>query len=167
MAVSVAIRPRNLKPPIIKVGFFIINKTMKIDKIILGVIIIVLGVSFCAFKPVKTVNPLGQANTGMMTIVASSTYAVTVGPLNAVTLFSARSDCTNRKITTYAQPIMITFATSTDSAAQVRASGTLGHLQAASTTVDYDGGLNGCGLWQAFGFGASTTISVSEFAGQR
>lgn len=142
---------------------------MKLDKIILAGIVIVLGLVIYGSlsKPSQPVNPLGQANTGMMTIVASSTYAVNVGPLNAVTLFSARSDCTSRKITTYANPIMITFATSTDLASQVIASGVLGHLQAASTTIDYDSGLNGCGLWQAFGYTASTTITVSEFAGQR
>ena len=141
---------------------------MKTEKIILAVIVMVLGfVIYGSFKSKPKNKPLGQAPSGMMTLVASSTVKITVGPGNATTLFSAKNSCASRKITTYANPIMITFATSTDLDQTVEPTGVFGHLQAASTTVDYDSGTNGCGLWQAFGFGASTTISVSEFEGFR
>jgi len=165
-----------LKPPIIKVGFFISNKKIKIEKIILATLLVILGFmvsgSFLKYTFLKyTIKSqptvLKGAPSGTMTIVASSTKKIIVGPGNATTLFSVNSSCTSRKITTYANPIMLTFATSTDLDQTVEPTGSFGHLQAASTTVDYDSGTNGCGVWQAFGFGASTTISISEFEGFR
>lgn len=130
----------------------------------LSVIFIFLIIFFLSlWKLDLTQKAKGVSPQGTMTIVASSTLPITVGSSNAITLFSRNDGCTARIITTYASPIMITFATSTDLSSTVKPTGTFGHLQAASTTVSYDSGMYGCGVWQAYGFGASTTISKSEF----
>lgn len=112
-------------------------------------------------------NAKASSPAGMATLIASSTVKAIVGPSNAVTLFNFNVDCASRVITTYANPIMFTFATSSDLSSTVKPTGTFGHYQAASTTIAYDSGIYGCGLWQAYGFGASTTISISEFKGFR
>ncbi len=137
------------------------NKT----KIVIGILALLClfigGVLFNSY------NARASAPSGMATLVASSTVKAIVGPQNATTLFSANVDCTSRIITTYANPIMLTFATSSALASTVEPTGVFGHLQAASTTIAYDSGIYGCGLWQAYGYSASTTISISEFKGFR
>ena len=137
------------------------NKT----KIFIGILtlfcLLMGGVLFDSY------NAKASSPAGMATLIASSTVKAIVGPSNAITLFSANVDCASRIITTYAQPIMLTFATSTDLDQVVMPTGSFGHYQAASTTIAYDSGLYGCGLWQAYGFEASTTISTSEFKGFR
>lgn len=80
----------------------------------------------------------------------------TVGT-TAVTLF-ATSTCAARVITTYANPIMLTFG---DYANQTPTA-TYGHLQSASTTVTYDAGQYGCGLFKVYGYTANTAITVTE-----
>lgn len=126
--------------------------------------------AFWIFNSAREVK--GSAPQGMMTLVASSTKKATVGSTSPVTLFSRNDGCNSRVITTYAAPIMLTFATSTDLDQTVEPTGQFGHLQGASTTVIYDSGIYGCGVWQAYGFEVnsatpSSTISVSEFIGWR
>lgn len=87
--------------------------------------------------------------------VATSSLA-TVGPSNANTVFSKDSGCVSRIITTTGQPIMLSFTSSLTPTAQI------GHLQAASTTVAYDNGTYGCDQFTAYGYGASTSITVTQ-----
>lgn len=89
-----------------------------------------------------------------------ATIATTSNPVvgtAAVTLF-ATSTCSARIITTYANPIMLTFS---DRIAQTPTA-TFGHLQAASTTVTYPAENYGCGLFKVYGYTANTAITVSE-----
>lgn len=92
----------------------------------------------------------------------STTTTKNVGPQQIIPLFGTTTRetafaCSARIITTVASPIMIEFA----SAGSTTVSGMIGHLQPASTTVAYDGGLFGCGYWTAYAF-SSTTITVTE-----
>ncbi len=89
----------------------------------------------------------------------ASSATTTVGPQTDKTLFEARELCATRVVTTYAQPVSISFFASST----FNVSPTEGHLQGASTTVAYDAELYGCGQVVASA-GASTTITVSEFA---
>lgn len=103
-----------------------------------------------------------SAPSGLNATVAT-TSPLTIGPTDAINvpLFGAttttNNGCAARVVTTTATPIMLEFTIS----ASTTASGTVGHLQAASTTVVYDGGQYGCGLWTAYAFG-TTTITVTE-----
>ena len=74
------------------------------------------------------------------------------------------NQCATRIITTRATPILINFSgISTSTATTTFLSAMEGHLQAASTTVVYDGSLYGCGYWGARSAGGATsTISVTE-----
>lgn len=98
---------------------------------------------------------LGSAQDGVVAQLSTTTLA-TVGP-GVATLFATSSTCTTRVVTTLAQPVMISF----DSA--FAPTGVRGHLQGASTTVAYDSGLYGCGVWRAASYVSSTTIILSEF----
>lgn len=88
-----------------------------------------------------------------------------VGPDIQVKIFS-RTNCEARVISTTDGTGMGVRFTMGDPLNGDLASTTLsqlnGHWQAGSTTVSYDGGLNGCGDWYAKAF-ASTTITVSSF----
>lgn len=129
---------------------------------------VIIGIVFIASLVLNSTREvMSSAPQGMMAIVASSTVKATVGPDAPTTLFNKDLSCANRMITTYANPILLTFATSTDLDQTVAPTATFGHLQAASTTVAYDAGLYGCGVWQAYGYNASTTITISEFKGFR
>lgn len=140
----------------------------------LGIAIMVF--TFMFYSALWVLNSTRKAESsspqGTMTLVASSTKKSTVGSTSPVTLFSRNDGCTSRIITTYSKPIMLTFATSTDLDETVEPTGQFGHLQGASTTVSYDSGIYGCGVWQAYGFEfsssiPSTTISISEFSSWR
>ena len=120
----------------------------------------ILLFSFFLFQ--ETNKAYASAPSGLNATVAT-TSPLTIGPTDAlnVTLFGAttttNNGCAARIISTTATPIMLEFTIS----ASTTASGTVGHLQGASTTVAYDGGQYGCGLWTAYAF-ATTTITVTE-----
>ena len=119
----------------------------------LGIIgIVVLGL---VLRPTVSVRPLGQATSGLVANVASSTsesVSTTAG-----VIVSTSTACASRVITSRAQPLMLTFS---DYAGQTP-TGTFGHLQTASTTVVYDSGVYGCGLVKAYAFGTDT-ITVTD-----
>ena len=160
LAVSVAIRPTSLKPPIIKVGFFI--KKMKIDKIILAVIVIVLGfVIYGSFKSKPENKPLGQATSGLPSTLAIATTTA-VGPQVNKTIFSSNSVCTARVIGTAGSAVMITFGDPVNGdVSSTTLTSMVGFTQVASTTIGYDSGIYGCGRWSAYGI-ASSTITTTE-----
>lgn len=116
--------------------------------IILTVLFLVYVIGF------STTGTLGGAPQGLGATVATSSNPV-IGT-SGVILFST-STCAARVITTVASPIMLTFS---DYSAQTPTA-TFGHLQLASTTVTYDSGQYGCGLFKAFGF-VSSAITISE-----
>ena len=94
------------------------------------------------------------APSGLQATVAT-TSANAVG--TTATMLFATSTCSARIVTTAASPVMLTFS---DYANQTP-TGSFGHLQAASTTVSYDGGVYGCGKVKAYAFVAST-ITLTE-----
>lgn len=115
---------------------------------IIAVAVLVAGLNFAI--PAKA-NVITQ---GIVPRVATSSLMV-VGPSNANTLFATSSNCTSRVITTYANPVMLSFT------GLLVPNGTQGHLQPASTTVSYDNANFGCGAVTAWGFTASTSITVT------
>ena len=60
----------------------------------------------------------------------------------ASTIFEARRECASRIINTASTTLMISFGSSSPTAI-------VGHWQAASTSVAYDGAIYGCGQWRA------------------
>lgn len=116
---------------------------------LIGLIFIVL-----AFMQPRFAN--ANVLTAAVPKLATSSQMV-VGPQNAVMLFATSSNCTNRKISTVGKPIMLSFTPN------LMPTALIGHPQAASTTADYDNGINGCGAIFALGQDASTTITVSGF----
>lgn len=97
------------------------------------------------------------APSGLMSSVATSSNPTVTTTPSLVFATTTGSGCAARIITTGASPIMITFS---DNQGKVP-SGTYGHLQAASTTSAYDGGLYGCQAVRIYSF-VSGTISVTE-----
>ena len=124
---------------------------------------LLLGIPLAAFVLLfvlggfQTNKVMGSAPSGLSATMATSS-TLTVGPQQKMTLFASADYCNSRIITTVASPIMISF----NALSSTTISGTVGHLQAASTTVAYDSGIYGCGLLTAFGF-SSSTITVSAF----
>lgn len=87
-----------------------------------------------------------------------------VGPDSVVTLFDDETSptCHSRVITTSSQGIRLSFG-DTAGFGSTTLSNTVGHYQAASTSVVYDSALYGCGLMSAIGLVSSTTITISSF----
>ena len=101
----------------------------------------------------KTQNLKG----GIFSRVATSS-TISVGIQQNKTLFTNKNSCSSRIISTTAQPIMLSFHS------DIVPTSMIGHYQAASTSVAYDGDVYGCGVVSAFGSVASTTITISEFS---
>lgn len=96
----------------------------------------------------------GSAPSGLQASVATtSVNAVT----NTQSLVFATSSCSARIITTSASNIMVTFGDKQG----VVPTGSIGHIQAASTTVTYDGGVYGCDALRIFSY-ATQNITVTE-----
>lgn len=120
--------------------------------------IVVMAIVLCLSINKQVEAPKsGSAHPGLAASVATtSNPTVTTSPSLAVATTTG-GNCSARIITTYAQPIMITFS---DVQGKVP-SGTFGHYQPASTTVAYDSGLYGCDAVRIYSF-ASQAITVSE-----
>lgn len=122
-----------------------------------------LAFGLALFEIPLTNSAHAMAPTGLNAQVATSS-TITVGPLNNVwsgfgtTTRETAYSCASRVISTVGQPIMISFA----SMSSTSLSQTVGFLQAASTSVAYDGGLYGCGYLTIRGLNASTTITLME-----
>lgn len=100
---------------------------------------------------------------GLWAYVATTSTAI-VGPGNnmttgfGTTTQEARHSCMSRIISTQGYPIMISFG----SISSTTLTTSIGHLQAASTTQEYDGGAFGCGYLTVRGLYASSTITITE-----
>lgn len=106
----------------------------------------------------------GAAFTGTVSRLDTST-STSVGPqaVPAVTLFQISADCDARVVSTQGSAIMLSFGEPlAGNVSSTTLSGSVGHVQAASTTVAYDAEVFGCGRWTAWGF-ATSTVTVSEF----
>ena len=99
----------------------------------------------------------GSAPSGLAATVATTSYMAVSTTEGRIFATTTGQNCAARIITTYAQPIMLTFS-EYDSKVP---SGNFGHLQAASTTVVYDGGVYGCNAVRAYAFG-TVNITVTE-----
>ena len=127
-------------------------------------IIAVLAIGVFAFWVASTLRTThGSAPSGLpANYGTSSTLAVRPNYVQVMTV--ARSNCAARSVSTAATAIRLSFggesATSTaTSTNQIGSS--IGTLQAASTTVVYDGGLYGCGFIGVIGVDTTTsTVNV-------
>lgn len=98
---------------------------------------------------------LGSAPAGLPAsfVSASSTdVSTTVG-----TIFATSSNCAARVISTDGSAIMLTFSQKDGE----EPSGSVGHWQAASSTVVYDGGIYGCDAVRAYSY-ATQDVQVYE-----
>lgn len=128
-------------------------------KALIALLIAILGV----LTGTQVAN-LGAETTGVAT-AAATTSTATVSGGGVTQLFSESPRCDSRIISTAGEPITLSFG-STSPFGGAQATSTLqqgkGHLQAASTTVAYDSGIYGCGIWIARGNNATTTINLTE-----
>ena len=97
----------------------------------------------------------GSAPSGLPATVATSSVN-TFAALGVNSLF-ATSSCAARVVTTQGGYLELTFS---DYAGQ-SPSATFGHYQAASTTVQYDSGLYGCGLFKGYS-NVAQVVTVTE-----
>ena len=110
----------------------------------------------------------GSAPIGLNSTIADYS-SVLVGPsLNGITvLIHSSQNCAARVITTNTNRIVLRFSSSTPSNGVATATPTVSDksfnvLQAASTTVAYDGGIYGCSGISAYGFDATNTVYFME-----
>ena len=134
----------------------------KAQTIILTAIItvFVLIVGYLALQQMPK-QALGSAPTGYLAANGSSSL-VTL-PSHSVLEIFATSTCVSRIISHASTSLRYTLV---DSA--TNPSGTNGNHHSASTSVSYDSGIYGCGLWRAFNpSDTQVTLTITEFRGFR
>jgi hypothetical protein len=119
--------------------------------------VIIVGIFTFALMQAQVAD--GSAFPGQQAKLQIATTTI-LGP-GTVTLFEASDFCLNRVITTQGSEIKVLFGDAIGLTA-TSVSATVGHLQAASTTVSYDSGLYGCGKMVGRA-SASTTVTTSSF----
>lgn len=124
-----------------------------------------LGIVVLALYVILNLNfeaAQGSAPQGYKADVAS-TSALVIG--TTADFITATSTCVSRIVTTDGNTgVMFTFGDETGQTPNL--AGTLGHFQAASTTIVYDSGTYGCGRWKAISDPASA-ITITEFTSFR
>ena len=100
---------------------------------------------------------VGSAPPGIEASLASSSI-ITVSTTVVTEIFQTSIGCASRSISTAERPIR--FVTGSTSPTQ---DGTIGHFQAASSTISYDAGVWGCGNWNALSIGVGSVITRDEF----
>lgn len=129
----------------------------------------IIAVAFFIMTLEKPQSVFGGSFTGTATTLNYAT-TTTVGPQGATVvktqIFARNPECDSRVISTPGtSAIMISFNDIPKTAGNIGSttvSASAGHLQAASTTVNYDSAVYGCGTWNAWAW-ASTSITISEF----
>jgi hypothetical protein len=134
--------------------------TLSLTLLALGLVVLV-GVLFNQAE-----NVSGAGWTPVAQQFATSTV---VGPRGTgvvrEVIFPENAACKSRVITTPGtSAIMISFddIPAAGILGSTTVSASLGFLQAASTTKEYDSAIYGCGVWNGWAW-ASTTLTVSEF----
>jgi len=117
--------------------------------------IITILVGFLGLLGFNVVNNLGSATGIQSTVATSSFQVVTAG--TAQRLFATSTLCSARIITTQAGAIKLTFS---DFLGQ-RPTGINGHIQTASTTVEYDSKIYGCNAVWVYPYGTDT-LTLTE-----
>lgn len=121
-------------------------------------IIVSAAVALCLtvlFAWMQSDKALGAAASGMASHATSSTIAV--GPQEDKTLFTKNNTCANRVVSASGAVVYLSFHSSTNP------SNVIGFPVAASSTVELDSDLYGCGAVTAAA-AASSTITLSEFS---
>jgi hypothetical protein len=126
-----------------------------------GVIAALAVLAFIAlYIPTQNVESAGYF--GYAARIQSAT-TTSIGGQVSTTIFSASVDdsCKSRIVTTGATPIRLSFG-EVAGFSSTTLSASVGHYQAASTTIAYDSGLYGCGWWTGRAIGATTTVTITE-----
>lgn len=97
----------------------------------------------------------------------ATTSTVAVGDRTVSVLFATSTNvgqCAGRTVSTQANAIIIQFSEGTRGPnATTSLLANQGHVQAASTTVNYDSSVYGCGAWRVISSGiGSTTLTITE-----
>lgn len=124
-------------------------------------IVIVLGISIVFQKALNSIPKVQSSAPGGMVTSWGTSSQITLGAEERTLFATSTPSCISRVVSTRYAQIMIQYGDH----AQFNLEGNTGHIQLASTTVVYDSGLYGCGLWTAVALGSTTAqgISVTEF----
>ena len=138
-------------------------------KIVTNISLLVIATALCVIATLLIFKPMyqayGEAFTGTATNPKLAT-TTSVGP-STTRMFAANTACKARVVTTLGtNPVYIIFADQPGAIGNLSSStisATAGHLQAPSTTQEYDSGIYGCGTWYVKSPTASTTVTITEF----
>ena len=129
-----------------------------------------IGLALAILAGILLLKPLYQAESAGWNPVAQQLATTTVvGPQGTAVvknqIFAENAACKSRIITTDGtSAIRISFddVPYAGNIGSTTVSATVGFLQLASTTKEYDSAIYGCGVWNAWAW-ASTTLTVAEF----
>lgn len=139
--------------------------------VVIAVLVLCLGLGVGVGYSLVPKSSFGAAPAGLTSTLAT-TSTITVGPSNVslasstVPIFlssGTNNACQSRIVTTYGKDVTLMFSNTMFSSTTANPTASLGHLQLASTTVTYDASIWGCAFVNAYGLGASSTLTISEF----
>src|SRR3990167_1586223 len=120
--------------------------------------LIITSVLFAGFLFVlSAINQAGASAPSGLPATIATTSTVEIGPQLNKVLF-ATSTCAARIVSTATSTASFQF---TGALGTTSLTSSVGHQQAASTTVVYDSGVYGCGVMTGFAY-SSSTVTISE-----
>ena len=132
---------------------------IKENLLVIGVFLLVVLVAGYFFSTSRGTN-LGAAFDGSEAKISTTSVQNLEAGVATVLFGTSTSGCTSRLVTTnHGIPVRLAFRDNDVPTA------TVGHLQAASTSVAYDSAIYGCGRWEAFSITAQA-VTVSETVGK-
>lgn len=129
-----------------------------------NIILSTLAIAIVFLAGVLLLKPFYQAfGEGWTPVHIQTATSTTVGVTAPVTLFADETSptCHNRVVSTN-HDIRLSFDEVTGHGSSTL-SATVGHFQAASTSISYDSALFGCGQMTALAVSATTTATISSF----
>ena len=129
------------------------NKTILTSAVVSLVVLAAFGLGLISVRvgPVSLGTSIGE---GFTRHASSTQFSLAAGGL--AQQIAATTTCASRIVTTGAAGAGLSFND------QVLNATSIGHWQAASTTVSYDGALYGCGVMRARANGATSLLITEE-----
>ena len=130
--------------------------TLLVGKIL--AILAALTIALTAFVAMQVQDlVVGTAPSGIASTVSTSTAQTVTG--TAGVIFATSSNCASRIISNPDGAIIMTLSDRIDQTPTL----VFGVVQATNTTIVYDAGVYGCGLWKAIGFVTGEITTVETF----
>lgn len=130
------------------------------NKILITLIIVLtIALGLMYTKVTQTIRPGAAQNATPAILATTSQVTIGIGTDKRM-LFTENTVCVSRVVSTSGQAALLSFGVATST---TNPGPTTGYYIPASTTIAFDASIWGCTAVSAYGYIASTTITIAEF----